>query len=68
MKAAHGSHVEEMDETDLGEPTSFLDHVYLGCIQREWKPNETVIDKYMKRRFESRISVGETSRKNSCVV
>ena len=25
---------------DLGEPTSFLDHEYLGCIQRECKPNE----------------------------
>ena len=22
-------------EVDLGEPTSFLDHVYLGCIQRQ---------------------------------
>ena len=21
-------------EADLGEPTSFLDHVYLGCTQR----------------------------------
>ena len=27
-------------EVDLGEPTSFLDHVYLGCTQRhcEVKP------------------------------
>ena len=22
-------------EVDLGEPTSFLDHVYLGCTQRK---------------------------------
>ena len=22
-------------EVDLGEPTSFLDHVYLGCIQKQ---------------------------------
>ena len=22
-------------EVDLGEPTSFLDHVYLGCTQRQ---------------------------------
>ena len=22
-------------EVDLGEPTSFLDHVHLGCTQRE---------------------------------
>ena len=24
-------------EVDLGEPTSFLDHVYLGCTQRQSK-------------------------------
>ena len=24
-----------MKDIDLGEPTSFLDHVYLGCTQRE---------------------------------
>ena len=24
-----------MKDVDLGEPTSFLDHVYLGCTQRE---------------------------------
>ena len=29
-----------MEEVDLGEPTSFLDHVYLGCIQREFKQAE----------------------------
>ena len=23
-------------DVDLGEPTSFLDHVYLGCVQRQW--------------------------------
>ena len=23
------------EEVDLGEPTSFLDHVYLGCTQRQ---------------------------------
>ena len=31
-----------MKHVDLEEPTSFLDHVYLGCTQRECKP---------KRRF-----------------
>ena len=35
-----------MKFVDLGEPTSFLDHVYLGCIQRECKPNESIIDEY----------------------
>ena len=29
-----------MKLVDSGEPTSFLDHVYLGCTRREWKPNE----------------------------
>ena len=29
---------------DLGEPTSFIDHVYLGCTQRECKPNDNIID------------------------
>ena len=37
-------HVEEIDETssDLDEPTSFLDHVFLGCTQRDCKPNEII--------------------------
>ena len=26
-----------MKQVDLGEPTSFLDHVHLGCTQRECK-------------------------------
>ena len=28
---------------DLDEPTSYLDHVYLGCTHHEYKPNETPI-------------------------
>ena len=39
----------------LGEPTSFPDHVYWGCTQRECKPNENKIDEYRKM-FESRIA------------
>ena len=31
-----------MRNDDLEEPTSFLDHVYLGCTQGECKPTETV--------------------------
>ena len=27
---------------DIDEPTSFLDHVYLGCTQRECKPKESI--------------------------
>ena len=31
-----------MKLVDLGEPTPFLDHVYLGCTQRECKLNESL--------------------------
>ena len=31
-------------DVDLDEPTSFLDHVYLGCTQRERKPNEVFVE------------------------
>ena len=48
-----------MKNVDIGEPTSFLDHVYLGCTQRECKPNETILEQYTKM-FESRISDGAT--------
>ena len=37
-----------MKLVDLGEPTSFLDHVYLGCTQRECKSNESIIDEHRK--------------------
>ena len=32
-----------MKLVDLDEPTSFLDHVYLSCTQRECKPNDLII-------------------------
>ena len=41
----------------LGEPTSFLDHVYWRCTQRECKSNDALIEQYTKM-FESRISAG----------
>ena len=41
-----------MKDVDLGEPTSFLDHAYLGCTQRE-----EIVANY-RDMFESRISVG----------
>ena len=50
-----------MKFVDLGEPTSFLDHVYLGCTKREWKPNETIFDEGRKM-FESRTSDGATEK------
>ena len=29
-------------EVDLGEPTSFLDHVYLGCTPRQCEISEDI--------------------------
>ena len=46
-------------EVDLGEPTSFLDHVYLGCTQRQCEISEDIVDNY-RTMFESRISAGGT--------
>ena len=31
-------------DVDLGEPTSFLDHVYLGCTQRECQTSKDIGD------------------------
>ena len=44
-------------EVDLGEPTSFLDHVYLGCTQRQCEESQNIVDNY-RTMFESRISAG----------
>ena len=41
-------------EVDLGEPTSFLDYVYLGCTQRECQISKDIVDNY-RSVFESRI-------------
>ena len=54
-----------MKHSDLDEPTSFLDHVYLGCIQRECKSNVTILEQFSKM-FESRISVGATEKLQGC--
>ena len=48
-----------MKNVDINKPTSFLDHVYLGCTQRECKPNETNIE-HCKKMLESLISAGAT--------
>ena len=45
-------------EVDLGEPTSFMDHVYLGCTQRQCEISKDTVDNY-RTMFESRISAGE---------
>ena len=42
-------------EVDLGEPTFFLDHVYLGCTQRQCQISKDIVDNY-RTMFESRIS------------
>ena len=43
-----------MRDVDLGEPTSFLDHVYLGCTQRECQISRNNVDSY-RNMFESRM-------------
>ena len=50
-----------MTLVDLGEPTSFLDHEYLGCTQRECKPNESIVDQY-RETYESQISAAATEK------
>ena len=50
-----------MKDVDIEEPTSFLDHVYLVCTQRECKPNEQTIGQYNKM-FETNISAGATEK------
>ena len=46
-----------MKDVDLGEPTSFLDHVYLGCTQRECTISHDIVTNY-RDMFESRICAG----------
>ena len=53
-----------VNEVDLGEQTSFLDHVYLGCTQRECKTSKDIVDNY-RDLFESRMSAGG---KENCFV
>ena len=48
-------------EVDLGEPTSFLDHVYLGCPQRQCEISKDTVDNY-RAIFESLISAGRTEK------
>ena len=35
-----------MKDVDLGEPTSFIDHVYLGCTLRECETSKGFVDNY----------------------
>ena len=46
-----------MKNVVLGEPTSFLDHVFLGCTKRECQISKDIVANY-RHMFESRISAG----------
>ena len=46
-----------MTDVDLGEPTSSLDHVYLGCTQRECQTSQDIVENF-RSMFESRVSAG----------
>ena len=48
-------------EVDLGEPTSFVDHVYLDCTQRQCEISKDIVDNY-RTMFESRISAGRAEK------
>ena len=50
-----------MKNVDLDEPTSCLDHVYLGCTQRKCEPHETIVEK-KERRCLSHVCVLEQSK------
>ena len=46
-----------MKDVDMGEPTSFFDHFYLGCTLRECQSSKNIVDNYWIM-FEPRISAG----------
>ena len=48
-------------ESNLGEPTSFFDYVYLGCTQRLCETSKDIVDNY-RAMFESRISAGRAEK------
>ena len=48
-------------EVDLGEPTSFLDHVFLGSTHRQCEMSKEIVDN-RRAMFESRISAGRTEK------
>ena len=50
-----------MKDVDLGEPTSFCDHVNLVCTQRDCETSKDIVDNY-RNMFESRISAGATEK------
>ena len=52
---------QNVENVDIDEPTSFLDHESLEYTQRECNPNEIIVDQY-KEMLESRISAGATDK------
>ena len=64
--AGKKQHIDPMwkvlnEEVDLGEPISFLDHVYLGCTQRQCEIRKDIVDN-CRTMFESRISAEGTEK------
>ena len=54
-------HWSDVESTQQREPTSFLDHVFLGCTQRQCEISKHIVDNY-RNMFESRISAGATEK------
>ena len=50
-----------LKEVDLGETTSFLVHVHLGCTQRQCERSKDIVDN-CRTMFESRISAGKAKK------
>ena len=48
-------------DVDLGEPTSFVDQLYLGCTQRQCEISKDIVDNH-RAMFQSRISAGRTEK------
>ena len=50
-----------MKDVDLEEPTSFLNHVYLGCTQSQYEISKDIVGNF-RAMFESRISAEGTEK------
>ena len=48
-------------QVELGEPTSYLDHVFLECTQSHCETRKHIVDNYSTM-FKSRISAGATGK------
>ena len=50
-----------LKQVESGEPTSILDHLYLGCTQRQCEISKDIVDNY-RTMLGSRISAGRTEK------